>query len=323
MNNKLNICQVSLLGNIPIIKKNYYNFKKIYKDINLFIIVPKKNKKIFKKKLNFSDIFIVDEERIINFSNFKKISNKYLASTNYFKDIQKRLGWYYQQILKISFIYDFIEKRNENIIIWDADTIIIKKINFFNKNLSNNYGTTSYFHRAYYETNKSILKKLPPYYISSLAQFISITPKEQKFLKKKLSQNKKLGKKFSETLTHIVMKTVSSTHKKYNGSLFSEYELIGQSNLLLKYDKQKLVSGMRDHLNGQLNYLQTMLLVILGFKYIAYEHTHPNVNSKNMLKRKQTWLKFIKLLIKKLTNNIYRGFKHHINYFFKSIRANI
>lgn len=315
MNNKLNICQVSLLGNIPIIKKNYYNFKKIYKDINLFIIVPKKNKKTFRQKLNFKDIIIIDEENIINFSTFKKISNKYLKNTIYFKDIQKRLGWYYQQILKISFIYNFIEKRKENIIIWDADTIIIKKINFFNRNISNIHGTTSYFHKAYYETNKSILKKLPPYYISSLAQFISITPLEQKFLKKKLSQNRKVGKNFSETLTHIVMQTISRVHKKYNGSLFSEYELIGQSNLLFNYQKQILVSGMRDHLNGQLNYFQTKILFILGFKYIAYEHTHPNINSKNMLKRNQTWFQFIKLLIKKLSNNIYRGLKHHINYF--------
>ena len=323
MKNKLNICQVSLQGNIPIIKKNYNNFKKIYKDVNLFLIVPKKNKKTFKKKLIFKDLFIIDEESIISFSKFKKISNKYLSKTIYFKEIQNRLGWYYQQILKISFIYDFIEKRNENIIIWDADTIIIKKINFFNKNFSNNHGTTSYFHKAYYETNKSILKKLPPYYISSLAQFISITPLEQKFLKKKLSQNKKIGKKISEVLTHIIMQTVSKIHKQYNGSLFSEYELIGQSNLLCKYNKQKLVSGMRDHLNGQLNYLQTKILVSLGFKYIAYEHTHPNINSKNMLKRNQTWPQFIKLLIKKLTNNIYRGFKHHLNYFIKSIVANI
>ena len=118
------------------------------------------------------------------------------------------------------------------------------------------------------------------------------------------------------------MKAVSTIHKKYNGSLFSEYELIGQSNLLFKYDKQKLVSGMRDHLNGKLNYLQTMILVILGFKYVAYEHTHPNINSKNMLKRNQPWSQFIKLVIKKLTNNIYRGVKHHVNYFFRSIGTN-
>ena len=70
MKNKLNICQVSLQGNIPIIKKNYNNFKKIYKDINLFLIVPKKNKKTFKKKLIFKDLFIIDEESIISFSKF-------------------------------------------------------------------------------------------------------------------------------------------------------------------------------------------------------------------------------------------------------------
>ena len=97
------------------------------------------------------------------------------------------------------------------------------------------------------------------------------------------------------------MQAISNVHKKYNGSMFSEYELIGQSNLLFKHGKQKLVSGMRDHLNGKLNDLQIMMLVILGFKYIAYEHTHLNINSKNMLKRNQTWLQFLKLLIKKLS----------------------
>ena len=30
-------------------------------------------------------------------------------------------------------------------------------------------------------------------------------------------------------------------------------------------------------------------LKFLGFKYIAYEHTHPNIHSLNMLKREQTW----------------------------------
>ena len=56
-------------------------------------------------------------------------------------------------------------------------------------------------------------------------------------------------------------------------------------------------------------------LRFLGFKYIAYEHTHPNKHSINMLKREQTWSKFFWILIKKLSNNLYRGAKHHINFF--------
>ena len=89
---------------------------------------------------------------------------------------------------------------------------------------------------------------------------------------------------------------------------------IGQSKLLFNYRKQILVSGIRDHLNGKLNSLQISILKILGFKYIAYEHTHPNTNSKNMLDRNQTWIKFLKILINKISNNSFRGLKHHLSY---------
>ena len=234
----------------------------------------------------------------------------------FYKDIQNRLTWYYQQILKISFIIEFIEKKNSNITIWDADTIILKKIDFFNKNLSISYGNTSEYHRAYYATNKLILGTLPNYFISSLSQFISMTPEELKFLKKKLKKRKKIERKTGEWITHIVMKAVSKAHSQYNGSMFSEYELIGQSNLLNNFGKQRLVSGIREHLNGQLSNLQILISKFFGFKYIAYEHAHINKNSINMLNRKQTWLQFIKILTKKLSNNIYRGLRHQINFTF-------
>ena len=85
------------------------------------------------------------------------------------------------------------------------------------------------------------------------------------------------------------MNSVVKTHKTYNGSMFSEYELIGQSQLMFNYKKQILISGIRENLNGKLSNLQKNILKFLGFKYIAYEHTHPNINSLNMLKREQSW----------------------------------
>lgn len=187
----LNICQVSLPGNIPIILENYKNFSNLYTDINFYIICPKSQVYLFKKKLNHMNIYIISEDQIITFSNFKKISNNFLKNKNYYKKIQPRLKWYYQQILKISFVIDFINKNKKNIIIWDADTIILKKIIFFKNNTSISYGTTSEYHKAYYETNQKILKKLPKYYISCLAQFISISIDENNFLQKKLNNFKK------------------------------------------------------------------------------------------------------------------------------------
>ena len=49
----LNICQVSLSGNILTILKNIENFKKYYPGFKLYIICPTKEKKIFKKKIKY------------------------------------------------------------------------------------------------------------------------------------------------------------------------------------------------------------------------------------------------------------------------------
>ena len=308
----LNICQVSLPGNIPIILENYRNFSNLYTDINFYIICPKSQVSFFKKKLNYINIYIISEDQIISFSKFKKISNNFLKKKNYYKKIQPRLKWYYQQILKISFVIDFINKNKKNIIIWDADTIILKKIVFFKHNSSVSYGTTSEYHKAYYETNQKILKKLPNYYISCLAQFISISIDDNNFLQKKLNNFKKRKGSIPYWLSHLVFKAICDTHYNYNGSMFSEYELIGQSKLVFKKNTQTLISGLREELNGKLTSIQKKIAKILGYSYIAYEHSRSDNLSKNMLKRDQTWFYFIKLLIRKTSNKFFRGIKHII-----------
>ena len=308
---KLNICQVSLSGNVRIIKENLINFDRFYHNNFHYIICPKKEKFFFKKKIKSSNCKIIDEDTIITFKKFKKIANNHLKKKSYFKEIQYRLKWYYQQVLKLTFVINFVNKTKKSIIIWDADTIILKKILFFKKNNSINYGTTSEFHKAYYKTNKILLNNQPRYFISSLAQFISITPSEAKFLIKRLSKIKKKSKKIGEWITEVIFQSVVLVHQNYNGSMFSEYELIGQSNLLKSYKKQKLISGIREHLNGKLSILQKNILLYLGYSYVAYEHTHPNKNSLNMLGRNQTWPSFLKIVIKKTFNKFFRGIKHN------------
>jgi len=314
-NKKLNVCQVSLLGNLTIIKENLFYFNKFYKNNYHYIICPKKEKISFKKKINDKNCEIIDEDKILPFNKFKRVANRYLKNKKYFYKIQPRLNWYYQQILKLTFVLNFIKKTNNPIIIWDADTIILKKIFFFKKNHSIYYGTTSEFYKPYYKTNKAIFGKLPEYFISSLCQFTSLTPTEAIFLNKKLLNLKKKNIDTGIWLTEIIFKSIASEHHIYNGSLFSEYEFIGQSNLLKNFKSQKLISGIREHLNGRLSNIQKTILLVLGYSYIAYEHTHPNKNSLNMLNRSQTWLPFTKLIIKKTFNKFFRGIKHNFKIF--------
>jgi len=138
-----NICQVSLSGNIPIINENMNNFENFYEKNSFYIIVPNKDKKLFKKKIKKKNVKVITENSIISFSKFKKISNKYLRYSAYYKKIQNRLTWYYQQVLKISFLIDFVENKKEGMVIWDADTILIEKLNFYQNDFSYYYGTTS------------------------------------------------------------------------------------------------------------------------------------------------------------------------------------
>ena len=120
------LCQVSLDNNIPLIKENYENFKKIYNSVKIYVVCPKSQIKKFKNKLNFREIEIVNEDEILSFRDFEKIFFQLSRKISYRKKFNKRLKWYYQQILKIIFIFKFIEK-NKNLIIWDADTIILKR----------------------------------------------------------------------------------------------------------------------------------------------------------------------------------------------------
>ena len=126
------LCQVSLENNIPLIKENYENFKKIYNTVKIYVVCPKSQVKKFKDKLDFKEIKIINEDQILSFRDFKKMFIKLSRKKNYQKKFTSRLKWYYQQILKIIFIFKFIEK-NKNLIIWDADTIILKKIDFYKK----------------------------------------------------------------------------------------------------------------------------------------------------------------------------------------------
>ena len=105
-------------------------------------------------------------------------------------------------------MFKFFNEKRKNLIIWDADTIILNKISFFEKDKSINYGTFNEFHKQYYITNRKLLGSLPQYYISFLNQFVCITSDEILFLEKKLFNEKnkdksKLPYKISELILKI------------------------------------------------------------------------------------------------------------------------
>ena len=287
-NKELNIFLVSLGREINTVKKNIHNFEKIYNSYNLnfFIICPAKDKKIFELFKN-KNISIINEDEIIAFSNFKNIFNLYMKKSSYFNQIQTRVSWYYQQCLKISFIFYYFKiiDQNGNLILWDADTIIIKKIKFFIKEHSIKYGNVNEFFKAYYHTALTLLQILPNYFVSSLNQFTAISKKEYFFLSSKLQNFIKINDyKTSDWIAHLISKSVLDTHSVYNGSLFSEYEIIGISNILCNPGRQKLIKYFRANLDGELTNNQIKILKIFKFFHITYEYSHYRLLKVDFLK---------------------------------------
>jgi len=314
--NTINLCQVSLKRDLPIILKNYLSFKKFYEKIKIYIICPSKDLAYFKEKLSYDEFKIISEDTIISFKEFELIFIKESENISYQPEFRKRLSWYYQQILKISFIINFVNDKKQNIIIWDADTVLLKKMDFYSENKSINYGTFNEFHKQYYTTNQKILNTIPKYFISFLNQFISATVEEVFLLEKNLFKNIKIEKKnLPVKISELILKNIFLVHKVYNGSMFSEFELIGQSNYLQNNTKQKPILTLRFGLDGKLNLKQINLVKILNFKHVTYEHSHSNKKSLGMLERQQTWIGLIKIILKSLIKFYLRSLRH--NYLYK------
>ena len=312
--NPINFCQVSLKRDIPLILKNYLNLKNFYKKIKIYIICPSKDLTYFKKTFFNNEFKIINEDDLISFENFKLIFLKFSKHTSYQLEFDNRLNWYYQQILKLSFIISFIKKKNQSITIWDADTIMIKKIIFFHKNRSIKYGTFNEFHRHYYTTNRKILKEIPKYFLSFLNQFISVTPSELTFLEKLFNYHEGYEKEIPLILSENILKSIFAEHKEYNGSMFSEYELIGHSNYLYNRSIQKPLLSLRFGLDGLLSEKQIFLAKLFNFKHVTYEHSHPNKKSLGMLDRQQSWFGLIKIMLKNIIKFYLRFIKHIYNY---------
>ena len=314
---RINICQVSLNRDIPLIIENLINFKNLYNKVRLFIICPHNQKKEFQDKIKFDEVSIISEDDVIKFNKFESIYNNLNGEIDYKKQFHERLKWYYQQALKLTFVFNFINETNENIVIWDADTIILKKISFFKDDISIKYGNFFEFHKAYYKTNKNILKRLPSYFISFLNQFIGITKAEYEFFFENCLYKKSEKISLAEYFSELILKSIFNQHKVYNGSLFSEYELIGQSNYLFKRQKQKPILFLRFGLDGILSINQKRIAKMLGYLHVTYEHSHPNEKSSGMLSRIQTWSGFLNIIFRNFFKFYPKYFRHIYMYNFK------
>lgn len=279
MDTLLSFYSVSLDFNIPAIDKNLNALKKFYgNDFNYTVVVPKKSVSLFNDLRIKHGITILDEDEILTIESFKSIVQSIRAKfeveckCSVIVD-STRLGWYYQQILKLAYIIGC--SKYHPITMIDGDTILLDKIKFYNSDSSILYSTFQEKHLPYWQTLKNIFGETISFdgWISTTCQINSLTPVESISLCESLNSylEKKDDESLAEWLSRIVITSVLEVHGFIGESLISEQDFIGF--FLRSYYKTmpKPLMFLRNGLRSPLSKKQESWARLFGIKHVTYE----------------------------------------------------
>lgn len=183
------------------------------------VIVPDSEVDLF-KKISPKNYTVTNESHYS--SNLKELLRKKIPSEN-----ESKLGWYLQQFIKIY----AAKTNNENdyVLIWDADTIPLKKLSFFNEKMLTYYvGKES--HEPYFILIEKLLGFRKSNNFSFIAQCLPIKIKWLNNFFEDLSND-------SQSWESRIISQIDFSEK----SGFSEYETLGTYFYNL-YSSEMLIS---------------------------------------------------------------------------------
>ena len=308
---------VSLVDELEKVAVSINKIDELYNVYKFALIVPTKDINTFKNKLKFNKkVEIFNENEIVNKKNFFDLCDKYLKYKKGFKSFRK--GWYYQQVLKLTYSLDNKFFTNHNLVMWDADTIPLKKIKFFNnKNEPISYGSFYEYHKPYFKHNKIIFgESYIPLDFAATIQFYALNIEDRNDLRSFLKDFNKKNKIAASKLFvgNTILKGIEIQDNSYpiDGQLVSEQELVG-AFIFKKYNRkkkdQKIIKFFRFDVDGYLNNLQTKILSFFNYKHITYEWHYD-------LKKSQSYKHLFKCIIRDLiinNNDSYIKFNKIIN----------
>jgi len=183
-------------------------------------------------------------------------------------------------------------KKNFPMVMFDADSIPLKKIIFFNDiNISILYGSLSEKHLDYFKSLDFIFDSFDYPLLGFTTQFFSSTLNEVRnielIIKKKYHNIH--DKNVEELVTCMILESTLKAHGSIEGSKFSEQELVGVSNSLnSSQSKQTPIISFRSWvLDGMLSSCQIRILRLLSVSLVTYE------NRITFESRQIGWLKFL------------------------------
>lgn len=201
---------LKVLNNLEYINK-YIDYKNI-------VFISNQEVKEMLDELHNDRIKFVDENLMIENLNFKTIKKLIVDRGG---DV-KRTGWYFQQFLKLGYA---LICEDEYYMVWDADTIPVKKVNMFNEENKPYFHLKTEYHKPYFDTidnlfNNNYKKSVKG---SFIAEHMIFKTEYVKDMLNEIEENNSIdGKYFYEKMIDAITEI-----KNLNNSGFSEFETYG------------------------------------------------------------------------------------------------
>ena len=132
---------------------------------NLSVIAPNVDCKIIRRRLG-RQVQVIPEDEFIPGMNLRELRR--LARFGF----PKMAGWYFQQFLKLQ--YAFVDPADDFYLIWDADTVPLRPMRFFDSAGRMLLTKASEYHVPYFETYRRLFHAEPNRDFSFIAQHMLV-----------------------------------------------------------------------------------------------------------------------------------------------------
>lgn len=198
------------------VKVNYKFYKKYIFGINNLVFIGNEEveKLINESHSIFEKTKFINEKSLIDVDRIKKLIEKRNQKAI------KRSGWYIQQFLKMQYCKLCKDKYY---LIWDCDTIPIKKVNMFNNDRKPYFDVKEEYNKPYFITMEKLLPELgKKYNYSFISEHMLIRTKIMKNLINRIENNINIyGDKWYEKIINSI------NIDDLPNSGFSEFETYG------------------------------------------------------------------------------------------------
>jgi|SRR5579863_1285205 len=151
--------------NLPVLALAYEKMRALFPFKRLHVITARRNFRRFERVLG-TEVALVDEDTMIpgmTLDSLKVIPQPFLA---------RGPGWYFQQLLKFQFA--FIEPEDDYYLIWDADTVPLRPMRFFDESGRMLFAIVDPLHQPYFATYEKLLGEAPKPEYSFITQHMIV-----------------------------------------------------------------------------------------------------------------------------------------------------